>query len=224
MSSVSEEISENLSQFFNFPFFVVPNFPSSLLINETARNSRNEIQFVHHGMGRKNRGIETLIKAFAKVPSHVRLQLMLRTGFLFRMKIAALIIFHGLQDRVRLVQPVKYADLLFKLREFDASIVPGSDATDHDLYALPNKLFESIQARLPLIVGPNPSVANIVLKYNVGLVAKDWNAESFANEINRILPLLSKHDFQKNLEVAALELNSAVIETELASQIKWVCG
>jgi hypothetical protein len=53
----------------------------------------------------------------------------------------------------------------------------------NELYALPNKFFEFIQARLCIAVSPNPEMASIVSKSKLGIVSKDHQPENMAKAI-----------------------------------------
>jgi hypothetical protein len=72
--------------------------------------------------------------------------------------------------------------------------------------ALPNKLFQYIQARLAVITGPIPEVARIVNDYGIGWVTRDFSPEEIRITIE------SARDsglagVEQNLDKAALELS-----------------
>jgi len=68
-------------------------------------------------------------------------------------------------------------------------------------YALPNKLFEFIQARLAVIIGPSLDMADIVNEFNCGFVADDFNPKA----MTRLLNDLTKAE----IEVAKKQSNTA---------------
>jgi hypothetical protein len=72
-------------------------------------------------------------------------------------------------------------------------------------YCLPNKLFQCIQARLPIVCGPTPSIANIVQSFGIGVVASDFSPLALGKAIDRVLAL-SYDDLLINLENAAATL------------------
>src|SRR5690606_30214495 len=72
---------------------------------------------------------------------------------------------------------------------------------------LPNKLFEYIQARLAVAVGPTPEMAAIVRKYGIGLVADDFTPASLAEKLNA----LTEDDvklFKQRSSLAARDLSA----------------
>ena len=53
-------------------------------------------------------------------------------------------------------------------------------------YALPNKLFDLIQARLCVAIGPSPEMKRIVEQYDCGVVAQDFTAETLAETLRAL--------------------------------------
>ena len=49
---------------------------------------------------------------------------------------------------------------------------------------LPNKLFDFIQARLGIAIGPTPEMAEIVNHYKIGLVSEHFTAASLASRLS----------------------------------------
>ena len=54
------------------------------------------------------------------------------------------------------------------------------------MYALPNKFFEFIQARLAIAIGPSPEMARLVKQYNLGIVSQDFTPKSMAESLNSL--------------------------------------
>jgi hypothetical protein len=52
--------------------------------------------------------------------------------------------------------------------------------------ALPNKLFEFIQARLAVAIGPSPEMARIVREFDCGIVADDFTPATLARALNSL--------------------------------------
>nr|BFF10655.1 hypothetical protein GCM10025699_19580 [Microbacterium flavescens] len=51
-------------------------------------------------------------------------------------------------------------------------------------WALPNKIFDYVQARLGVVVGPSPEMADYVTRYGVGTVTDDFTAESLTRLVD----------------------------------------
>jgi hypothetical protein len=72
-------------------------------------------------------------------------------------------------------------------------------------HCLPNKLFEYIQARLMIAIGPSPDMAELVKEYGCGVIAGEFSVHAMAKSLN----LLSAEDIDKyknNSDRAAKEL------------------
>ena len=74
-------------------------------------------------------------------------------------------------------------------------------------YALPNKLFDYIQSRVPMIVSDLPEMKRIVEKYQIGSVLRERKPENLALLITELLTNNElKLKTRANLELAAREL------------------
>lgn len=80
-------------------------------------------------------------------------------------------------------------------------------------YALPNKIFDYIQAQIPILVADLPGMHGIVEQYGVGEVIGERNAEKIAVQITRLYE--KRHTFEPALIKAAEELNWQVEEKKL---------
>jgi hypothetical protein len=72
---------------------------------------------------------------------------------------------------------------------------------------LPNKLFDFIQARLGVAIGPTPEMASIVNQYSIGVVSEEFTPASLAKKLNA-LTAEQVAAFKTNAGVAAKELNA----------------
>src|SRR5207253_1265941 len=79
---------------------------------------------------------------------------------------------------------------------------------------LPNKLFDFIQARLGIAIGPTPEMVEIVNQYNIGVVSLDFTARSLAAVLNS-LTLKDVVAFKQNTENAAKKYNAENNAVEL---------
>jgi len=68
-------------------------------------------------------------------------------------------------------------------RHYIFSIVMWKPIHENNLYASPNKFFESISSGVPPITAPHPQCKMLVNRYSCGIVMKDWDFESFFDAI-----------------------------------------
>ena len=74
------------------------------------------------------------------------------------------------------------------INQFDIGIHHLSGGSFNHRNALPNKFFDFIQARLAIIVGPNPEMASLVRAHDLGVVARDHSMEAFLEAIQQLTP------------------------------------
>jgi SpoVK/Ycf46/Vps4 family AAA+-type ATPase len=86
---------------------------------------------------------------------------------------------------------------------------------------LPNKLFDFIQARLGVAIGPTPEMAEIVKQYNIGVVADDFTAEGLAKRLNQ-LTKADIENFKRNASKAANDLNAEANALKLNNLISGI--
>jgi hypothetical protein len=84
------------------------------------------------------------------------------------------------------MKPVPSRELASELNNYDLALVVIPPVTVNEDQAVPNKLFESIQARLGLIVGPNSAMSKIVLDHNIGRVLEGWTPADIVSGLNSI--------------------------------------
>ncbi len=173
VSSVSDWISQVFAKHFGARVSTIRNAPAiqNLKPSETDRES---IQLVHHGVGTTHRGIEQSIIAMRKLPERFNLNFHLVAGPMYELKIKALAIICGVSKRVFFHKPVPTKEISANVNRYDIALVVIPPITENELHALPNKFLESIQGRLAIVTGPNPSMAEIVEASGIGIVLTGW--------------------------------------------------
>ena len=83
-------------------------------------------------------------------------------------------------------------------------------------FALPNKIFDYIQAEVPILVSDLPEMKNIIKKFKVGEVVKNRTPKELAKQIEEFL----KKDFSKELQKAKETLIWEHQEEELLAIFK----
>ncbi len=87
-------------------------------------------------------------------------------------------------------------------------------------YALPNKVFDYIQARIPMLGSSDlPEIKELIEKYNIGDLIENHHPEHIATKINSILEI-DKQFFLTNLNLASKELNWENQEQKLVKIFK----
>jgi hypothetical protein len=175
LSTVSVPISEKYATHLGVSVAVVRNAPDYIDIRPSEVNN-SRIEIVHHGIGTKHRGIERAIIAMRSLPRHYRLNFHLVTSQTYLTKVRFMALVLGLVKRVKFHKPVPTREISRVLNRYDLALIVIPPVNENERDTLPNKFFESIQARLAIVVGPNPTMAKTVLAARNGVVAKGWGS------------------------------------------------
>jgi hypothetical protein len=84
--------------------------------------------------------------------------------------------------------PVSFEHIVPMLSGYDMGFYLLQPTGFNTLFALPNKFFEFIQARLAVAVGPSPEMASIVRKFGLGVVADGFSVEEMVATLERLTP------------------------------------
>lgn len=134
-----------------------------------------------------HRGAEVLLDALANLPSQVHLAFVTNTTSGYVSDVAAAASSRGLGGRVHFAPYVKPEGVVDYLRSADLSIIPLSREVINYEVALPNKLFQSIHAGLPVVVSDNPEMARFVTSHRFGEVFEGENPISLADAVSKIV-------------------------------------
>jgi glycosyltransferase involved in cell wall biosynthesis len=93
----------------------------------------------------------------------------------------------GVERRVHLVGPVPGPEVPVTLADADVAVVYVRPICLSYRYSLPNKLFESIHAGLPIVAADLPDTAAIVQTYGVGDVFGSDRPDQLAGAIERVI-------------------------------------
>ena len=104
------------------------------------------------------------------------------------------------------------------MNNYDIGFFSLTPKLENYRYALPNKLFEFIQARLAIAIWPSVEMKKIVDKYDLGLVSKDYDVEELANMLNA-LTVSDIDNFKLNSHKAAEYLNESHSKDKIRSGV-----
>lgn len=146
----------------------------------------DKIELVYHGLGGSGRGLEAILNALKQLPPEFEAHFYIAGGG--DHEIQARAEEFGIEHRVIIHPPVKTVDIAKTINKHDVAIVFHQPHTQNFRDSLPNKFFESIQARLAIVVSPSPEMASIVESYKNGLVAKDHSPEALRDALLSLDP------------------------------------
>ncbi len=160
-------------------FQSIPNFSDY----QPAAVSESNFKIVHHGMANRNRQIENMIETVKRLDDRFTLDLYLKGDRFYMNELKNLI-----QDdpRIRILDPVPYEKIVETLNNYDIGLFYVEPTTFNLKHCLPNKLFEFIQGRLMVAIGPSPDMKKVVYGYNCGVVSDEFTVESMAKALSDI--------------------------------------
>jgi hypothetical protein len=163
------------------------------------------IRLVHHGAALRARHLERMLEVLDRLDQRFELDLMLTPGdpgYLGVLEQAV----KG--RRARLVPPVPMEQVAAALNRYDVGVYLLEPTSFNHRHALPNKLFEFIQARLAIAIGPSPEMAAIVAERGLGIVAPSFAPDDLARALTA-LDADAIRAFKRASHAAADSLNAA---------------
>jgi len=128
----------------------------------------------------RDRGVEELIQAMVYLPEYY---LVLIGGGDLWTSLGGLAIRAGVEGRVRLVDRVPYERMMDYTRNADLGLTLDKDTNLNYRFSLPNKLFDYLNAGIPVLATDLPEVAGIVRKYDTGIVIPTADPAVIAREV-----------------------------------------
>lgn len=184
-STVSNGLAAEYERNFGFRPEIVTNAAPYVDAEPTPVDTT--VRLVHSGAALQDRHLEVLVEGVAASTANVTLDLYLtanQPAYVEQLRAVAA----ETDGRVRVLDPVPYARLAETLRAYDVGVHLLAPTNFNNRWALPNKVFDYVQARLGLIVGPTPEIAEMVVAHDLGAVCDGFAAEDLARVLDRITP------------------------------------
>lgn len=205
--TVSEGIAGEYKKVYGIDTEVIMSLPSYHGVEPILPHD-DSIRLIYHGRASPDRKIEKMIEVIDYLDERFFLDLMLvpvsMWHWLYWWKIVSMV---KKRSRVNIVPPVPMKNIIETTNLYDIGLFLCPPTTFNLRYALPNKFFEYIQARLAVAIGPSIEMQRIVEQYHCGIVASDFEPQTLANELNK-----TRSDeivsYKEHSNIAARELNA----------------
>jgi glycosyltransferase involved in cell wall biosynthesis len=184
VSTASAGIAKALDRLYTLPrpTLVVRNTPQ--YESSRFRPTGSRVRVLYHGIVVPGRGLELAIDSVVEWQPEFELTIRgpenPELTPALRRRIAAL----GLEHRVHLAPPVPMTALVREAAAFDIGFFVWPGHSQHNEFALPNKIFEYMMAGLCLCTPHLPEIAAIVEQYQVGITIPQLDAGVIARAIN----------------------------------------
>ncbi|MFW5821772.1 MAG: glycosyltransferase [Tangfeifania sp.] len=204
--TVCDSIAEVYRQKYGTPFRVVRNFPMANQSKPTLplKPEKNEKTVLYQGAINVHRGLEQAILAM-KYLNNVRF--VIAGDGDIRVQLEKLVQQENLESKVEFLGRLPISELAKITPNADLGLSIEEDVGLNYRFALPNKLFDYIQAEVPVLVTNLPEMAAVVNRYQIGEITGSLEPEKLAAKINRALfDEAKRQKWKDNLKVAAGEL------------------
>ncbi|MCL2122745.1 MAG: hypothetical protein FWH34_01510 [Desulfovibrionaceae bacterium] len=183
--TVSPGLRQGYAEQYGVQCTVLPSY-SPYAKMEPHATPASAVRCVHHGGAMPGRRLEMMIEAVRLLDGRFCLDFMLAPttpGYLDALKQRAA----GIPS-ISFRDPVPMADIVPNIAAYDVGVYLLPPSNFNHRHALPNKLFECIQARLAVAIGPSPDMASLVKEHGIGVVSEDFTPQSFADILSRLRP------------------------------------
>jgi len=155
-------------------------------VNQTpSETNPDQVRLLYHGMAAWERGFREILEALRELPERFTMTFMLMPNAIVD-ALRELIAAHPARDRIHIVPPAPMRDVAERINGYDLEIIYFPPVNPNLLYALPNKLFESIQGRLGIVLGESPAMAEIVREHGNGVVVPGFGGADLARTLERL--------------------------------------
>ncbi|MCT7473089.1 glycosyltransferase family protein [Aliarcobacter cryaerophilus] len=199
--TVSTGLINGYQKYFNLTPKLLMSTPNYFEISVKVNDGKN-IKMVHHGVANTDRKLENMIEMFKYLDNRFSLDFYLVGNQTYTNQLKKLA---KSFPKIRFLEPVPFNDIIPTMNQYDIGLYLLEPTGFNTEYALPNKFFEYIQARLMLAIGPSYDMKKIVEQYNLGIVSKNFDSKELAIELNK----LSYEDiliYKENSNIASKEL------------------
>ncbi|MGD8149784.1 glycosyltransferase family 1 protein [Ornithinimicrobium sp. Y1694] len=180
VTTVGKALAAEYEREFGLRCGVVYNAPGrvDLPVGEVG----DPIRIVHAGHATPGR-LGVVLEAMDLVTSAATLDLYLVQGGGYAAELAERYADH---PRITTHDAVPPAELVQTLNGYDVGIHILAPVSFNHRYAMPNKLFDYVQARLGVLIGPSPEMAAVVREHDLGWVSEDFTPEAVARAIDAL--------------------------------------
>src|SRR5258708_7128167 len=183
--NVSSPIAQEICNCYRLPrVTLIRNVPTYRLVPKSDRLQQHlglssNVQIaLYQGNMDPMRGLDKLVRAAKFLDRDIVIVMMGKGVGVTPSRLSSLIISEAVDDRVKILPPVPYAELL----DWTASADIGLNVfpPDYSLsirMCLPNKFFEYLMAGLPVLSSQLPAVAEVITTYDVGCIVSSLKPE-----------------------------------------------
>jgi Glycosyltransferase Family 4 len=183
MTTVSMGIAREFEQHMGVRPELVTNAPVFHALEPTPVH--DPLRLIHFGMADERRRLEETIEAVRSLGNEFALDLVLAGENAYRERLEQMV---AQDERIRVLPAVPAERLLGFANAYDVGVFLLPPLFPNQVHVLPNKLFDYIQARLAVAIGPSTEMAAIVNEWDCGVVSSSFEAADFAEALSGLTP------------------------------------
>ena len=222
--TVNVSIAKIYEAKYNVPFYIIRNisdFDQTFIPKSRVQLSLPEDKkiILLQGAGiNVDRGAEELIDAMEFVQNAVLY--IIGSGDVWENLKQKVLFNKNIQNKVVLINKLPKSELINYTFNADIGLSIDKNTNLNYLYSLPNKIFDYIQAEIPILASRLPEIENIILQYKIGDFIDDHNPKTIANKLNEMLYSQQLSSYKKYLAIAKKEITWKSEKEKLLTIIK----
>lgn len=173
---------------------VLPNFPDYFPIREEKEDS-HELRILYNGWMGLNRGTE-IIEGLLKLNKPVKIYM---AGWFSDEFTKNLLAQYPVEIEYLGVMPQQDA-LHLAQQKVDYILCVYAPINENNINASPNKIYDAIQTKTPLIVNQEIKISNWVKQHNIGFILTDYSVADFDILHQNLVKYKNTFTFSKNLK------------------------
>jgi glycosyltransferase involved in cell wall biosynthesis len=151
-----------------------------------------KIRLIHHGIANPSRRLELMVEMMSYLDERFMLDMILMVSDFASPKtksyVESFMRSASENPRIRFLPSVPSDRVVETINQYDIGVFLIPPINFNYANTLPNKLFDYIQARLGVAIGPTPEMASIVNHYQNGVVSDNFEPRSLAEKLNALTP------------------------------------
>ena len=201
--TVCNSIADIYEEKYGTPFKVVRNIPLAIEYPVLKKDNSTKI-ILYQGAVNIGRGLEQAILSMKLIDGA---KLIIAGDGDIKLQLENLVEKENLQDKIEFTGRLQIDELSKLTPQADLGLSIEEDLGLNYRFALPNKLFDYIQAKVPVLVTNLPEMAAIVKQYKIGEITSTLEPKLLADKIKEALFNIEKREvWQENLKIAVKEL------------------
>ena len=213
--TVSPSIAKEYKQLYNINMALIMNLP--FITNIEHKIEKTDTYIIYQGTLNIGRGLENLILAM----QNINAKLLIIGGGDIEDELKKLAEDNNLKDKITFKGKLAFNQLFEYTCKATIGVSLEEDNGLNYKYALPNKIFDYINAEIPILVSNLPEMAKIVEQYNVGEILTNNTSSDIAYQLNKLLTnTVLYNTYQANTITAKKELCWEIQEKELVEFYK----